>query len=260
MFERFTDGSRRVLALAQDEARLLGHNFIGSEHLLLGLVRDEDGLAGQALRSVGILYDAARDAVEEALGPGRDAVTTGSAPLTPPAAKVVELSLREAVQLGDDFIGSEHLLLALVREGGGAAGVLARLGGEPVTVRQWVLEAVADRPPDERSGALRPQPRSRPRPRARAVRGAEKAGPRCPACRADLEGSVAYRVLPVAPADPRCGAEPLELMFVYPRSFVATRPREEEGPVGLVGWWSWAGRGGKGRRVGAGRPGELAPC
>ena len=120
MFERFTDEARRVLVLAQEEARLLNHNFIGTEHILLGLIHQGDGVAAQALGSLGIRLEAVREAVEETIGPARTS-TTGSPPFTPRAKKVLELSLRESLQLGHNYIGTEHILLGLVREGEGVA-------------------------------------------------------------------------------------------------------------------------------------------
>jgi len=116
MFERFTDRARRVVVLAQEEARLLNHNYIGTEHLLLGLIREGDGVAAEALESLGISLDAVRQQVEEIIGQGQQA-PSGHIPFTPRAKKVLELSLREATQLGQDHIGAEHILLGLVREG-----------------------------------------------------------------------------------------------------------------------------------------------
>ena len=116
MFERFTDRARRVLVLAQQEARVLGHNFLGTEHLLLGLIRETEGVAAMALAQLGIRLDDVRDRVKETVGPAGSA-QTGSPPFTPWAKRVLELSLREALQLGHNYIGTEHILLGLVREG-----------------------------------------------------------------------------------------------------------------------------------------------
>ena len=110
MFERFTDRARRVLVLAQEEARLLNHNFIGTEHILLGLIHEGEGVAAKALESLGISLEAVREKVEETIGPAGSS-TTGSPPFTPRAKKVLELSLREALQLGHNYIGTEHMLL-----------------------------------------------------------------------------------------------------------------------------------------------------
>jgi ATP-dependent Clp protease ATP-binding subunit ClpC len=140
VFERFTNRSRRVLVLAQEEARLLNHAFIGTEHILLGLVREGDGLAAQALDALEISLEAVRAKVEETIGMAGSPLS-GSPPFTPRAKKVLELSLREAMQLGDSYIGTEHLLLGLVREGEGvAATVLVSLGAELGRVRQEVVK------------------------------------------------------------------------------------------------------------------------
>ena len=128
MFERSTSAARRVVVLAQEEARLLGHDYIGTEHLLLGLLRETEGSACRVLRSLGVSGDAVRAQVEEIIGRGKGS-PSGNIPLTPHAKNVLQLSIREAVQLAHDHIGSEHILLGLVREGEGvAAQVLAKLG------------------------------------------------------------------------------------------------------------------------------------
>ncbi|MGI8492178.1 MAG: Clp protease N-terminal domain-containing protein, partial [Acidimicrobiales bacterium] len=143
MFERFTDRARRVLVLAQEEARLLNHNFIGTEHILLGLIHEGEGVAAKALESLGISLEAVREKVEETIGPAGSA-TTGSPPFTPRAKKVLELSLREALQLGHNYIGTEHMLLGLVREGEGvAAQVLVSLGADLTRVRQQVISLLS---------------------------------------------------------------------------------------------------------------------
>ncbi|HUB69460.1 MAG TPA: ATP-dependent Clp protease ATP-binding subunit [Acidimicrobiales bacterium] len=143
MFERFTDRARRVLVLAQEEARLLNHNFIGTEHILLGLIHEGEGVAAKALESLGISLEAVREKVEETIGPAGTA-TTGSPPFTPRAKKVLELSLREALQLGHNYIGTEHMLLGLVREGEGvAAQVLVSLGADLSRVRQQVIQLLS---------------------------------------------------------------------------------------------------------------------
>ena len=139
MFERFTDRARRVVVLAQEEARIFNHNYIGTEHLLVGLIR-EDGGAGKGLESLGISVDAVRRQVEEMVGVGEQA-PSGHVPFTSRAKKVLELSLREALQLGHDCIGTEHILLGLIREGDGvAAQVLVRLGADLNQVRQQVIQ------------------------------------------------------------------------------------------------------------------------
>ena len=139
MFERFTDRARRVVVLAQEEARMLNHDYIGTEHLLLGLVHERPGVAAKALESLGISLEAVRAQVEEVIGQGQGA-PTGHIPFTPRAKKVLELSLREALNLGHNYIGTEHILLGLVREGEGvAAQVLVRLGADLPRVRQQVI-------------------------------------------------------------------------------------------------------------------------
>jgi ATP-dependent Clp protease ATP-binding subunit ClpA len=140
MFERFTDRARRSLFLSQEEARLLNHNYVGTEHLLLGLVSEGQGVAAKALESLGISLEAVRAQVEESIGQGQSA-PTGHISFTPGAKKVLELSLREATQLGHNYIGTEHLLLGLIREGEGvAAQVLAKLGADRPRVRQQVIQ------------------------------------------------------------------------------------------------------------------------
>src|SRR5436189_403321 len=143
MFERFTDRARRVVVLAQEEARLLNHNFIGTEHILLGLIHEGEGVAAKALEQLGISLEAVREKVEETIGPAGSS-TTGSPPFTPRAKKVLELSLREALQLGHNYIGTEHMLLGLVREGEGvAATVLVNLGADLSRVRQQVIQLLS---------------------------------------------------------------------------------------------------------------------
>jgi ATP-dependent Clp protease ATP-binding subunit ClpA len=139
MFERFTDRARRVVVLAQEEARLLNHNYVGTEHLLLGLIHEGQGVAAKALELLGIRLEAVRAQVEEIVGRGQQA-PTGHIPFTPRAKKVLELSLREAKQLGHNYIGTEHILLGLIREGEGvAAHVLARLGADLSRARGQVI-------------------------------------------------------------------------------------------------------------------------
>ncbi len=140
MFERFTDRARRVVVLAQEEARLLNHNYIGTEHLLLGLIHEGEGLAAKALESLGVTLDQVRSQVEDMIGVGT-ATPQGHIPFTPRAKKVLELSLREALQLGHNYIGTEHILLGLLREGEGvAAQVLMKIGLDMQKVRQTVLQ------------------------------------------------------------------------------------------------------------------------
>jgi Clp amino terminal domain, pathogenicity island component len=143
MFERFTNRARRAVVLAQEEARLLNHNYIGTEHLLLGLIHEAEGVAARALESLGISLEAVRAEVEEIIGQGQTA-PAGHIPFTPRAKKVMELSLREARQLRCNYIGTEHILLGLVREGEGvAAKVLVKLGGDLTRVRQQVVQLLS---------------------------------------------------------------------------------------------------------------------
>src|SRR5205809_2261304 len=139
MFERFTDRARRVVVLAQEEARMLNHNYIGTEHILLGLIHEAEGVAAKALESQDISLEAVRSQVEEIIGQGQ-AAPTGYIPFTRRAKKVLELSLREPPQLGHNYIGTEHILLGLIREGEGvAAQVLVKLGADLNKVRAQVI-------------------------------------------------------------------------------------------------------------------------
>ncbi|MFZ9630357.1 MAG: Clp protease N-terminal domain-containing protein, partial [Ilumatobacteraceae bacterium] len=143
MFERFTDRARRVVVLAQEEARLLNHSYIGTEHILLGLIHEGEGVAAKAMESLGISLEAVRSQVEEIIGQGGSS-PTGHIPFTPRAKKVLELSLREALQLGHNYIGTEHILLGLIREGEGvAAQVLVKLGADLSRVRQQVIQLLS---------------------------------------------------------------------------------------------------------------------
>src|SRR3954454_8489514 len=143
MFERFTDRARRVVVLAQEEARALHHNYIGTEHILLGLLREREGVAAMVLERIGISAEAVREKVASIIGEGGDA-PTGHIPFTPRAKKVLELSLREALQLGHNYIGTEHILLGVVREGEGvAAQVLVNLGADLSRVRGQVIQLLS---------------------------------------------------------------------------------------------------------------------
>ncbi|GAB97998.1 ATP-dependent Clp protease ATP-binding subunit ClpC [Kineosphaera limosa] len=153
MFERFTDRARRVVVLAQEEARLLNHNYIGTEHILLGLIHEGEGVAAKALESLGISLDAVREQVQDIIGQGQQA-PSGHIPFTPRAKKVLELSLREALQLGHNYIGTEHILLGLIREGEGvAAQVLVKLGADLNKVRQQVIQLLSGYQGKEPAGA-----------------------------------------------------------------------------------------------------------
>jgi len=143
MFERFTDRARRVVVLAQEEAKMLNHNYIGTEHILLGLIHEGEGVAAKALESLEISLDAVREQVQDIIGQGQQQ-PTGHIPFTPRAKKVLELSLREALQLGHNYIGTEHILLGMIREGEGvAAQVLVKLGADLNRVRQQVIQLLS---------------------------------------------------------------------------------------------------------------------
>jgi ATP-dependent Clp protease ATP-binding subunit ClpC len=167
MFERFTDRARRVIVLAQAEAMMLDHNYIGTEHLLLGLLHEGQGVAAQVLESLGIGLEAVREQVEDAAGRGQQAVPERT-PFTAQAKKVLELARREAFQLGHHYIGTEHILLGLIREGDGTgARVLAGLGADLHQARQQVIWLLHDcqgnnRPASGGGGWQRP-PGRRPR-------------------------------------------------------------------------------------------------
>jgi ATP-dependent Clp protease ATP-binding subunit ClpC len=163
VFERFTDRARRVVVLAQEEARLLNHNYIGTEHILLGLIHEGEGVAARALEGMGISLESVRSQVVEIIGQGAQA-PSGHIPFTPRAKKVLELSLREALQLGHNYIGTEHILLGLIREGEGvAAQVLQKLGAELHKVRQTVIQLLSgsQEGEEEPSGRGEPQPSGR---------------------------------------------------------------------------------------------------
>jgi ATP-dependent Clp protease ATP-binding subunit ClpA len=142
MFERFTDRARRVVVLAQEEARTLDHNYVGPEHLLLGLVREGEGVAAKALTELGVDLSAVRQQIEELIGRGQES-PSGRIPFTPRTKKVLELSLREALQLGHNYIGTEHILLAILREGENVgAQVLVRMGTNLNQVRLEVVKLI----------------------------------------------------------------------------------------------------------------------
>ena len=163
MFEKFTDKARRVVVLAQEEAKLLNHNYIGTEHILLGLIHEGEGVAAKALEALGINLEQVREQVQEIIGQGQQA-PSGHIPFTPRAKKVLELSLREALQLGHSYIGTEHLLLGLIREGEGvAAQVLTKLGADTNKVRQQVIQLLSGYQGKESvavGGETNPQPKS----------------------------------------------------------------------------------------------------
>jgi ATP-dependent Clp protease ATP-binding subunit ClpC len=143
MFERFTDRARHVVVYAQEESRMLNHNYIGTEHILLGLIHEGEGIAARALEAMGISLDSARRRVEEIIGQGQTA-PAGHIPFTPRGKKVLELALREALQMGHTYIGTEHILLGLIREGEGVgAQVLQELGADLDRVRQTVIQLLS---------------------------------------------------------------------------------------------------------------------
>jgi ATP-dependent Clp protease ATP-binding subunit ClpC len=173
MFERFTERARQVVVLAQDEARGFKHNYIGTEHLLLGLLREQEGLAARALESLGVTVEKVRAQVARIVGEGDD-VATGELPLTPRSKKVLELSLREAISLDHEYIGTEHILLGLVREGEGVAmHILSDFGADADVIRDQVISALSGAEYRvEQTVAPRPVPRPRRRlPPAVAVSG-----------------------------------------------------------------------------------------
>src|SRR5215469_2833385 len=149
MFERFTNRARHVVVLAQEEARLLNHNYIGTEHILLGLLGEPEGYAGRALSRFGVSLDGSRQEVEAIIGRGK-ATQSGHIPFTPRAKKTLELALREALQLHHDYIGTEHILLGLIREGEGVAAQVMRQHADLLKIRMAVLDmAPADSPSDQ---------------------------------------------------------------------------------------------------------------
>jgi ATP-dependent Clp protease ATP-binding subunit ClpC len=175
MFERFTDRARRVVVLAQEEARMLNHDYVGTEHILVALIREGGGIAAQALQSLGITAEAARQQVEEVVGRGQTDPQRGHLPFTPRAKKTLELALREALQLGHNYIGTEHILLGLIREGESkgtspATQVLNGLGVDPNRVRQHVIQLVSARRIQEEPGTGRAAGRGK-RKLASEVRG-----------------------------------------------------------------------------------------
>jgi ATP-dependent Clp protease ATP-binding subunit ClpC len=189
VFERFTDRARRAVVLAQEEARMLNHNYIGTEHLLLGLVHEGEGVAARVLTALEIGLQDVRGEIEEIIGHGQSA-PAAQIPFTPRAKKVLELSLREALQLGHNYIGTEHILLGLVREGEGVgAQVLKKRGATLDGIRAEVVSLLSgEAGPSGEGASMRPD-----EPAAHDE-------PRCPRCGARLSETATYRVLDVAPA------------------------------------------------------------
>jgi ATP-dependent Clp protease ATP-binding subunit ClpC len=207
VFERFTDRARRVVVLAQEEARMLNHNYIGTEHILLGLAHEEEGVGGRALASLDISLETVRQEVRETIGEGEEA-PTGHIPFTPRAKKVLELSLREALQLGHNYIGTEHILLGLVREGEGvAAQVLEKLGADLNRVRQTVVQQLSGYGVGSVvGGSMEMHPASEEI--LRAV-------PLCPTCSRPLERTLRYRTMTVDPVAEEAKGEPLTVRVAY---------------------------------------------
>jgi ATP-dependent Clp protease ATP-binding subunit ClpC len=206
VFERFTDRARRVLTYAQDEARLLNHSFIGTEHILLGLIREGNGVGAQALQSLGISLEAVRGKVQETIGMAGGA-PSGSPPFTPRAKKVLELSLREALQLNHSYIGTEHILLGLVREGEGvAATVLVGLGADLGRVRQEVVKLMSGGPEPQRGGRADETGSTTTRPPLSLE-------PCCPRCRESLSEVAHFRTITVHPDSGN--ADPMSIDVVY---------------------------------------------
>jgi ATP-dependent Clp protease ATP-binding subunit ClpC len=159
MFERFTERAREVVVLAQDEARALKHNYIGTEHILLGLLREEEGLAARVLESLDITVEEVRAQVARIVGQG-DEVTTGQIPFTPRAKMVLELALREAMALGGNYIGTEHILLGLVRENEGvAARILLDFDADAESIRNEIIRFLSGRGAPAGETEMRPPPR-----------------------------------------------------------------------------------------------------
>jgi ATP-dependent Clp protease ATP-binding subunit ClpC len=205
VFERFTERARHVLVLAQEEARLLDHNFIGTEHLLLGLLREGEAVAAKALESLGVTLPVARARVAEVVGPDLSE-HVGSPPFTPRAKKVLECSMREALQLGHSYIGTEHLLLGVVREGEGvAAQVLITLGAEPYEVRERVMQLLSSRPLTESASFGPAQLRVAPGVGVGPMRRPSGSPPDCPYCRAPLTTSARHHRLTLADSNDQPG-------------------------------------------------------
>jgi len=182
-FDKFTERARRVLSLAQEEARRFQHNYIGTEHLLLGLVREGEGVAAKVLNNLGVELEKVREAVEFIIGRG-DRIVLGEVGLTPRAKKVIELAVDEARRLNHHYIGTEHLLLGLVREGSGiAAGVLESLGVKLEKLRSETIHVLSDIQRSAPEGSLPPEPPESPTPPAEGEQEltCSHCGTRCPA-------------------------------------------------------------------------------
>jgi ATP-dependent Clp protease ATP-binding subunit ClpA len=226
VFERFTERARRVVVLAQEEARMLDHNYIGTEHILLGLIHEGEGVAAKALESLGISLEAVRQQVEDIIGQGQSA-STGHIPFTPRAKKVLELSLREALELGHNYIGTEHLLLGLAREGEGvAAQVLMKQGADMNRIREKVVQFLGSRVRrEERPSRSEPslpgqeaflgEVRMVVREELAAARRQPdpEGGPYCPGCRARLAETGRYRTIDVPAHEGGGATRPVAFAF-----------------------------------------------
>ncbi len=215
MFERFSDRARRVLVLAQEEARLLNHSFIGTEHLLLGLIHEGDGIAAQALERCGITLEAARNEVEETIGRAGSA-PSGSPPFTPRAKRALELALREARQLSHNFIGTEHILFGLIDESEGvAAQVIQNLGVDLDVLRADIFELMGGSAQEESSEGHEGK-EGIANVVVRVTGTAERGDPpRCQRCRAGLAAEARYRVIDVPADDPQTDVDVLSVTVVY---------------------------------------------
>ena len=203
MFERFTDRARRVVVLAQEEARLLNHHYIGTEHELLGLIHEGEGVAGRALEANGVTLEAARWQVQSIIGLGQSA-PSGRIPFTPRAKKVLELAWREALQLRHDRIGTEHILLGLIREGEGVGvQVMQYLGADLRRLRQTVLQLVSGSTAERGESGIS----------GIEVGAFRDRGPRCPSCGQSLEDALTYRRLVATPVEEH--AEPMPVLMLF---------------------------------------------
>jgi len=213
MFERFTDQARHVLVLAQEEARMFNHNYIGTEHILLGLVREGESVAVKSLESLNVSLDAVRHRVGEIIGQGQTP-PTGHIPFTPRAKKVLEFSLNESTQLGHKHIGTEHILLGLLREGEGVAcQVLTRMGVNLNEVRRVVVQLLTGYQGHRTVGSTEAFSVQEAAIEVGAHRPfASDPMPVCPGCRVSLEGFLKYRILDAQESD---GDGVRKVMFLF---------------------------------------------
>lgn len=218
MFERFTEGARSVLNLTQEEARFLNHDFIGTEHILLGLIREEGEDNSGVLTSFGTSLESARNKVQETIGSGAASVNR-SPPFTPRAKKVLELSLREALALGHRYIETEHILLGLLREGEGVAvQVLGDLGMDLVAVRERAIQALSRSTAEgqaETSARDAPASVASDLPRRRRSTVAASPRPSCPQCHANLVDGARFRTIAVRPDALGGKRDAMEIYVVY---------------------------------------------